>query len=1288
MFLSRVFLLLATGGGFALTAPAAPLDDFVKSLYRPWNGEFAALSPDGERLAYTSHERGELVIYLMAVNHPEPKFKIAVADDRAVAFTQEKSPARLRYLAWASPTRLVFAPQPQRNGVRTTAPIFAVNADGTAPTTLAEADDFATPLQGTPMTATSRIPIITRPSHIHGPRLGERTTLLVQALGAESVPTTLFAIDTSTGKKTELTEEIENGRYLYDPRGQVRALYSTPPRSTTRTFRAKINGTWDRWVDMDRAWSDGVLPSFDTTTANYYGPRAYPLGADAHPSLLYYASNVGRDTFGLYAYDTATKQRTPLAVEDPRIDLAFFEPAAPGTPLVIDPVTGLLVGVRVRGVLSSTHWTDPELATLQRDFDARFPQRTVEIMQWDDARRRFLLRVTGGADPGRLHVFQRPENVFVELVRSAPWLRAQTLHRSTSFEFETPAGVRLSGYLTFPRQPRLNPPPLLLDFANGPLSRAYPGFDREAQVFAELGFVVARLNLRGGSGFGLAHRQALRNGGDRVPVEDALAAVEWIARHHAIDRKRVVTYGHDLGGHLALRALQLEPTLFRCGLAVDAPLSPAAWLQPDFEDMGPGASVSPQEISPRPPPSAPVARPIDFFREARRAFFFGETPLLTSVLETSTTLTRPVMLIVNSRDNSVIATQNDTLRSRLTRAGRAPEYLQTTTPEGFYLAGERVKTFRRIEEFLNLNLYDFGVKVGPTKEFLRSLALCVLGTLALRAATAPAPGPVSSPIVELPPMIIAESSKAPPWLYAAAGDTEYLSRCSERTTRAFIAAQLEIHRTLRDLVPAEFLATYTVPTASILVPLSSMPTADDAVFRDILRTEEETVRRASGATPGEAPAPRSRFAFLPNQRLDDRDMRAVFTFLDESSFDPQRLVVAEDYVHAMLTRCTPMLPQWLIEGLTGLYAQTAMRADPPTIHPVAWVTLAETRQLRADPEGRRVLLPLRDLFAPDAILARDHRHPIRAAVWRSQAALFVRWSLDPAHPGAREALWKFVARVSREPVTEQIFTECFGFGYADLLDRLSDYVPVAVSTPVRLTLSPSPAAPRLNVTPATLVQIARLRGEWERLEIPYVRARHPQFLERYIEQARTTFLRATSRGERDPHLLAAAGLCELDAGDTTAARLLLESAVAARVARPRIYFETARLRWDDLTRDVAPTRKFSLTQLQPILAPLREALVHTPPLPEAYLLALDVWQRCEEPPPAAELLRLAESAVLFRRIPSVGFQVARLLAKTGRRAEAVALLTTGLEFLTDPASCTSYRQLLDALTPPAPNPTH
>ena len=44
------------------------------------------------------------------------------------------------------------------------------------------------------------------------------------------------------------------------------------------------------------------------------------------------------------------------------------------------------------------------------------------------------------------------------------------------------------------------------------------------------------------------------------------------------------------------------------------------------------------------------------------------------------------------------------------------EYVEVAS--GFLpeLPGARAKAFRQIEEFFNLNLYDFDVRVGPTKE--------------------------------------------------------------------------------------------------------------------------------------------------------------------------------------------------------------------------------------------------------------------------------------------------------------------------------------------------------------------------------------------------------------------------------------------------------------------------------------------------------------------------------------------------------------------------------------------
>ncbi len=706
MFIPRLFVVLLVSTQLP-SIHCASADDYVTSLYRPWRAERVLLSPDGEHLAYTQNERGELAIYLMTVGQTEKKFRIAVESDRPVAFSKEKAPARLRFMQWASPSRLVFSPTTYFNGVRLNQSIFAVNLDGTNVKTLAESDDFSA-LGPSGKT-------FSRTTNIRGFPAGDRRSLLVEANGSSMLPTTLFAIDPLTGKKRELTEEVEAARYAYDQTGAVRLLYELPAYAPKRTFRYKLNGTWDRWVNMNEDWGGPVPKSFVVTVDNYYSERAYPLGFAADPDVLFYASNVGRDTYGIYAFDVKTKQRTAFAVEEPHVDLAPLEPGFTNSPLVIDEYSGQLAGVRAVGVVPFTRWVDPELAALQRRFDLNFSQRTVEILQWDAARRRFLLRVSGGTDPGRYHVFQRPENVFVEVLRSAPWIRNADLHAALPFEFDPPGGGHLTGHLTFPRKPRLNPPPLLIGFSDGVLGRAPSGFDREAQVLAEMGFVVARINVRGMSGFGRAHRDAIRTEGERAPIADAVAALDWIAAHYPVDRKRVATLGHGLGGYLALRAMQVEPDLFRCAVAIDAPLLPEAWLQPPMPNLGRGAEAPIRGVMERPPPMPPPP-PINFAQEAQRAFFFKNARGLTSVLDTPERLTKPVLLIVNGRDSSTIATQNDSLQSKLKRLGHPADYVQAENSADQDLPGARAKTFRRIEEFFNLNLYDFGVKVGPSKE--------------------------------------------------------------------------------------------------------------------------------------------------------------------------------------------------------------------------------------------------------------------------------------------------------------------------------------------------------------------------------------------------------------------------------------------------------------------------------------------------------------------------------------------------------------------------------------------
>ena len=122
-------------------------------------------------------------------------------------------------------------------------------------------------------------------------------------------------------------------------------------------------------------------------------------------------------------------------------------------------------------------WVDPELASLQRNLEEKFPGRSVIILQWNERRTRFLVQVTGGSDLGRVYAYERADDLLVELMRRAPWLGAAELHESKFISFDGPGGSLLTGYLTLPRAPRINPPPLIIGFASGiPPSRcARPG---------------------------------------------------------------------------------------------------------------------------------------------------------------------------------------------------------------------------------------------------------------------------------------------------------------------------------------------------------------------------------------------------------------------------------------------------------------------------------------------------------------------------------------------------------------------------------------------------------------------------------------------------------------------------------------------------------------------------------------------------------------------------------------------------------------------------------------------
>ena len=595
-------------------ARAASFDDRVETLFRVPLAEKMALSPDGQRVAYTTRSGADLSIVLMNLADPGSKRTVAVDPDRDAAFGEVRPPVQLRFLRWATTSRLVYAPfervlplppvaagngryGPNPDGPTILSPIMAVDADGKQRGALVDARDF---------------------------------------------------LETPEDARRTLADLLRSPKQLAVTRNE-------PVR-------------W-RMPHLDIL---GFLPT-----------EREQLVLQTHGG-----------------YGRPAQHLVDIRTGDVR-EFGGNWPSPPGEPQVFDWFRLKVVGERRDAVRPATAWRDDDLGAVQRELALKFPRRVVEIVDWSETRARVLFRVTGGSDPGRIFVFQRPEDIALEIFRRTPWLNAAKLNETRFFEFDATDGAHLSGYLTWPSKPRLNPPPLLVGFPTGFPGQAQPEFDPEAQVFADLGFIVARLNHRSIAGVKAEDHAALRAAVDRVSVNDALAAMEWIAARNPgrpFDRKRVATLGRGFGGYLAVRALQLQPAAFRCGIAIDAPMDLRDWLRSQ-EAVG-------------------VALPAKAGRDIPAALIDhdGVDWKKLSVLDQAEALANPVLLLVEPGHSAAIDVSTGELRAKLKSLGRTLDYLELDPGFSTAVPTELAAVYRKIEEFFNLRLHDDGVKIGPTKE--------------------------------------------------------------------------------------------------------------------------------------------------------------------------------------------------------------------------------------------------------------------------------------------------------------------------------------------------------------------------------------------------------------------------------------------------------------------------------------------------------------------------------------------------------------------------------------------
>jgi pimeloyl-ACP methyl ester carboxylesterase len=501
---------------------------------------------------------------------------------------------------------------------------------------------------------------------------------------------TVVKVNIRTGKVSDRVDEYFTTRIICDKQGNARATLRQLGTHRTLRLAPTVGG---RFAPYDKVLEGTGASGLQITPETFLGERAVPLGFGYNPDIFYYASNVGRDTFVIRSVDLAKKADTGFLLEHPTLDFVNASDMLPEDVLVFDRHRRQLVGARIDSLRHETFWIDGELAALQQSMEKGSKGMNVEIMEWDEKRTKFLVRISDQGDPGAYYVYDATQRRVVEYARRAPWLSRDEANSSQPFTFTTPTGTKLTGYLTLPRTARVQPLPLLVYCHDGPWSRDLPGYDRGAQALATMGFAVLQVNYRGSSGFGRTHLMALQKQGEQAALDDIVAALDWVQQRQPVSKKRVAVLGNGYGGYLALRAMQQYPDRFRCAVSINAPTNLPRWMS----DSGNAYS---------------------FNDGVRKAFFGNDSAVLKSASPSlnGRTIQGPVLIVQARMDQLVPEHHAREMRRVLGRGPVKPEYLELDG-EGHarWLPGSYVKVFDKLEEFFTTNIYNYQVEVGETK---------------------------------------------------------------------------------------------------------------------------------------------------------------------------------------------------------------------------------------------------------------------------------------------------------------------------------------------------------------------------------------------------------------------------------------------------------------------------------------------------------------------------------------------------------------------------------------------
>ena len=539
-------------------------------------------------------------------------------------------------------------------------------------------------------------------------------------------------------------------------------------------------------------------------------------------------------------------------------------------------------------------------------------------------------------------------------------------------------------------------------------------------------------------------------------------------------------------------------------------------------------------------------------------------------------------------------------------------------------------------------------------------ALLALAVPAARAA--PDAGAPDGETVRLEPVFV-EAASAHPWQYFRTAGFEVISHCPDDFNLLYARALDRATAARLAVLPADFWAELAAPMKIVLYNTDS---GEGQGFDGAKPIDLSWLSRDDGTQQGPYSVVKSYPAVVGDGDtfISCGNYRGILAETRDFSVDPDSEV--------LLRSRAPQLPGWFTAGLigpSGILTTRMIEAggagpDMLVFPAITWVSKAETQALLKDPKRPRSVPPLKGFFA-DGAAARDPE------AWNAEAAFLVRWGLfggEPVGASHREGFLAFVRASCTEPPTEALFRSLVGLDYDGAEQRMRDFVGAAIAGPLRIPLAPAPArAPEIRE--ASPAEVARIVGDWGRMEGRSVGLQNIGFQRECLDQADRLFERVYLRNTSDRDFLAAFGLYALQVGDMKRAREALCDATGAAVVRPGAYVEYARIRLDDALpfaeQGIGDLGERDYAEIRHLL---RVARSQMPALLSTYQVLAHAMEHAPSTPTRADMEALEGALALFPRNARLAYKVATLYKRFGYPEDAARVIGRSLRLAEAPES--------------------